>query len=607
MSNEAPKFHILTINSDDLSYNIILEEKRYSIGRNSDNLIPIRDLAISRYHCALVPIKYKSKDGTTDVYQLTFWILDGDLEGNRSSNGLYVNGSRCFSHELKSGDLITFAGTKTCISYAITSRLLEFSAKEVSKQNLSSQTTETTIIPKDSIFTDFLEDIFYLLSHHSEVKDSILNYPYWLLETNLEGEILVFSGDFKVQFPLLIKASTNHPFTKYLVEDLMAVDLRVCIRKVRYRKKSYTQYSRLDKNKQTIKSYIFDSAVSNGLDSIRQGEEKYRAIVRQVSQGIFLVNPQTLKILEANYAYCNLVGYSLKEVTQLTLNELTVLDYHVLKSLIDTVFHGRREICHETVHRHQNGSLIDVEEDISLISYSAHNVICFAVRDIRIRKQTERELQNSLTEKEILLKEIHHRVKNNLLVVSSLIDWQSEFVKDPSLTQIFEESQRRIATIALIHEKLYGSKDLAQINFGDYLKTLADQIFCTFFTNELGCQKIQIQYNVEPIFLNIETAMPCGLIVNELLLNVFKHAFPDQRPGYVSLTLTEDRADHYSLIIQDNGIGFSLDFNPETTQTLGWQLIHLLTMQLDGKVTIKQTEVTTVELIFSKQKYHKRI
>ncbi|MGA1623398.1 MAG: sensor histidine kinase, partial [Synechocystis sp.] len=229
------------------------------------------------------------------------------------------------------------------------------------------------------------------------------------------------------------------------------------------------------------------------------------------------------------------------------------------------------------------------------------------VKDITQPKKTEQELHQSVTEKELLLKEIHHRVKNNLLIVSSLLDWRSESIDDPAIQSIFSESQRRIDTIALIHEKLYGTKDLAQIDLGDYLETLAMQIFESFSIKDKNISRIKLEFDLSPIFLNIETAMPCGLIVNELLLNTFKHAFPDQRGGTVNLSLKSQSNDSYLLVVKDDGVGFPPDFDFTQAESLGWQLINLLTDQLDGLIRIKEGDDTRIELLFAKQNYNRRL
>jgi PAS domain S-box-containing protein len=618
MDQPASTFHLLTIHGESSPRNIVLEKKQYSIGRNSDNLIMIQDLAISRYHCTIFPVQYKNAKGK-EGGAVVFWVIDGDTLGNRSSNGLFVNGDRCYSHELKSGDTITFLGTDTHIQYTIASSSQELKNPQVTipPQMVSpSQTvvstspkekSETTVISQDTILTDLLDDVFRALSHQQSSGQTSSAYEYYVLETNLAGHILSYDEAFQGQFPLLIESFGSHPFTKFLQDDVMDSEAGTAIRKVKYRRKFYTQYARLDLPRQIIKSYIFDFAVANQADTIRESEERYRAILRQVSQGILLVEPQTLKIIEANPAYYHLVGYSAADIVQLSLPDLVPGDRHVLASLLESILNARRELSRESVHRHQDGTLIEVEEDISLIGYSSHKVICFAVKDITQRKKTERELHQSVTEKELLLKEIHHRVKNNLLIVSSLLDWRSESIDDPAIQSIFSESQRRIDTIALIHEKLYGTKDLAQIDLGDYLETLAMQIFESFSIKDKNISRIKLEFDLSPIFLNIETAMPCGLIVNELLLNTFKHAFPDQRGGTVNLSLKSQSNDSYLLVVKDDGVGFPPDFDFTQAESLGWQLINLLTDQLDGLIRIKEGDETRIELLFAKQNYNRRL
>jgi PAS domain S-box-containing protein len=226
--------------------------------------------------------------------------------------------------------------------------------------------------------------------------------------------------------------------------------------------------------------------------------------------------------------------------------------------------------------------------------------------DISERIQAEKSLKDSLREKEILLKEIHHRVKNNLLVVSSLLDWQTEYIEDPAIIKILEESQQRIHSMALIHEKLYQSKNLAKINFSEYLKTLVEKLSYSFNLEE---GKIELDIKLDPVFLNIETATPCGLIVSELIANTFEHAFPENRKGKVCLSL-EQHQHQIILTVADNGVGLPSNLDVEQTETLGLQLINLLAQQLRGKVTFvpkNGNNGTVCELIFSELEYRRRI
>lgn len=222
----------------------------------------------------------------------------------------------------------------------------------------------------------------------------------------------------------------------------------------------------------------------------------------------------------------------------------------------------------------------------------------------RQRQSAESRLKASLKEKEILLKEIHHRVKNNLLVVSSLLNWQGESLQDPKVLQVFADSQKRINSLALIHEKLYRSQDLAQIDLGDYLESLVGQLYNSLRDER---QSIDLQLNLEPVAVNIETATPCGLIVNELVCNAFEHAFPDGRWGSLAVGFSRDEEGLITLTVRDDGVGFPPDLDFRQTESLGWQLICLLTEQLEGEVQVCCQGGAEVILTFRELNYHNRL
>jgi PAS domain S-box-containing protein len=219
------------------------------------------------------------------------------------------------------------------------------------------------------------------------------------------------------------------------------------------------------------------------------------------------------------------------------------------------------------------------------------------------RFQAEANLKNSLKEKEILLKEIHHRVKNNLCVVASLLELQSNTVADPQTAKMFEESQNRLYSMALIHEKLYRSTNLAQINFGEYLEDLVSNLFHSY---NISDNRIQLQVLAEQISLNIETATPCGLIANELVSNTLKHAFPHGTSGTVSVECyqTGDREIH--LIVKDNGIGFPENIDFRKTNSMGFQVVCTLTEQLEGTIEMSRQIGTAFHLVFNELIYSQR-
>ena len=223
--------------------------------------------------------------------------------------------------------------------------------------------------------------------------------------------------------------------------------------------------------------------------------------------------------------------------------------------------------------------------------------------EIKIRKQTEEKLKASLQEKELLIKEIHHRVKNNMQVISSLLSLQEGYISDPKAIEMLQDSQNRVRTMALIHEKLYHSHDLTQIDFAEYMENFTYQLLSAF---KDYAQNINIQFDMDKISLGIDTAIPCGLIVNELLTNAIKYAFPDKREGEITLSF-KVKDDVYTLSIKDNGVGLPEDIDIEEPETFGLQLLKTLVEQLEGTMKVERQGGTTVTIVFSELRYPRRI
>lgn len=204
------------------------------------------------------------------------------------------------------------------------------------------------------------------------------------------------------------------------------------------------------------------------------------------------------------------------------------------------------------------------------------------------RKKVEEQIKSSLKEKELLLKEIHHRVKNNLQIISSLLSLQASTISDAPLKQKFKESQDRIQSMALLHESLYSNKDLSKVNSNFYFSALSNSLYDSYQKDH---NKISLTIDIDAKLdrLNIDIAIPCGLIINELISNSLKYAFPDNRTGeiYVRLKPSETKPDFYNLIIGDNGIGLKKEIDFKSMDTLGLQLVYALSEQLNGKIEIK--------------------
>jgi len=211
----------------------------------------------------------------------------------------------------------------------------------------------------------------------------------------------------------------------------------------------------------------------------------------------------------------------------------------------------------------------------------------------KINKKKNRLLQKQNEEKEFLLKEIHHRVKNNLGIVSSLLSLQTAQIKDPKVKEEMEKSQNRVYSMSMIHQKLYQGKDITIIEMKDYFKELGNHILDSFDARD----KVQIIYHMGKIELDVDTAVPLGLIVNELLTNAFKYAFPKKTNGIITIGVIEIKDQIYELIVSDNGVGHSKQENIQSTG-FGTQLITLLTKQLDGVLEKTNKNGTTISITF---------
>jgi two-component sensor histidine kinase len=210
-----------------------------------------------------------------------------------------------------------------------------------------------------------------------------------------------------------------------------------------------------------------------------------------------------------------------------------------------------------------------------------------------------KQLKASLHEKDILLKEVHHRVKNNLQVISSLIDLQAERLADPAMRTLFRDTRDRVRSMALVHEKLYQSADLAHTELGAYIRNVMKELFLAH--GEVS-SKVTLQLQLEPVFLPVDMAIPCGLILNELATNSLKHAFVGREHGTIEIQLTSVRNESVHLRFRDDGWGLPAGLKLDAAESLGLRLIRMLSKQLRGEVKTHSGEGTTFELHFQLQK-----
>jgi PAS domain S-box-containing protein len=252
--------------------------------------------------------------------------------------------------------------------------------------------------------------------------------------------------------------------------------------------------------------------------------------------------------------------------------------------------------------RRKDGTEFPVDIMLSPLDMAHHPLVMGVVRDVTERKFFETQ---ALHAREMHLKEVHHRVKNNLQVISSLLYLQSAHTTDTKVLELLTESRNRVNSIALIHEKLYRSDGLVRLDFGAYVSDLVANLFGAY---GVSSENIRAQTQIDNIFLEVDTAIPLGLIINELISNAFKHGFPPGRSGHVSIALDALGPRQYRLVVGDDGVGLPPGFDWRSSTSLGLRLVNDLTRQLDGTIeTSSSGEGGTVfRILFTELQYKER-
>ncbi|AFZ20802.1 PAS domain S-box protein [Allocoleopsis franciscana] len=343
-------------------------------------------------------------------------------------------------------------------------------------------------------------------------------------------------------------------------------------------------------------------------EALRESEQQFRQIFQDASIGMALTDFHTHQFIQVNPAWCRLLGYSASEIVSLTFDQIThpddlPQDLYYLEQRDQGKLDSYRL---EKRYFKKNGELIWANLTVTVLreQEGLPKFTLAMIEDITERKQAEELIQASLLEKETLLKEIHHRVKNNLQIISSLLRLQSRQIKDQWTLELFKESQNRVQAMALIHEKLYQSSNLAQIDFQEYITTLVEHLCRSY---DIHQPAITIKINVKPVPLPIDTAIPCGLIINELVSNSLKYAFPGNQGGEICVNLQFKASplnapvhrEQFILTISDNGRGLPEDLDFRNTRSLGLQLVCRLAKQIGGSLELSRSQGTEFKLIFA--------
>ena len=339
---------------------------------------------------------------------------------------------------------------------------------------------------------------------------------------------------------------------------------------------------------------------------LRTSEEKYRNVVENIGTGVALIN-RDMRIITLNKKvkeWFPEIDVSKKPHCYKVFNKPPREDICSYCPIAKTLEDGQ---VHEAITETPAGDKIINYRIISTPIKDKEGKVVAAIEmfeDISEKKRAEEKIKHSLEEKEILLKEIHHRVKNNMQIISSILTLQSQFVSDEKMVDILRECMHRIKSMALIHDKLYRTTDFKNLNFKDYTTTLITELFDTY--NKDG-GKVELKLDISDTFLDIDTAIPLGLIINELLTNALKHAFTDGMKGEIGVSFHETYNGNLELIVSDNGIGLKEGFDFRVMGSLGFQIITtLVESQLKGNITLNRENGTEFMVTFKKEKRKRR-
>lgn len=341
------------------------------------------------------------------------------------------------------------------------------------------------------------------------------------------------------------------------------------------------------------------NAMTDALKQSRQDVLSARVFAENIIESmsdLLVVADATATIRRVNSAAAALLGLAPDEIIGQPLSGLSDDSEFIPASDLALLTDGASPISYEKFCATRDGRKVPLSVSVAAlrnITGQMNGLVCVA-RDITAKKQAEEKIHASLVEKEVLLKEIHHRVKNNLQIISSLLSMQARKITDKKSHAIFVDSQNRVKSMALIHESLYQSSDLSQIDVDEYLRKLASHILRSY---NLNSDRIRLIFSNSSLQISVEAAVPCGLIINELVSNALKYAFPDERSGEIAIAL-EATPQNFTLRCADNGVGLSPEFDIRQTDSLGLKIVRNLTDQLNGDLVIHTEHGTTFEITF---------
>jgi|GEM_PF-2847201 len=336
-------------------------------------------------------------------------------------------------------------------------------------------------------------------------------------------------------------------------------------------------------------------------EALEESEEKFREVFNNANDAVYLhevLDGMPGRYIEVNDVSCSMLGYKKEELLKMTPNDVSFKDSDEIRSLITELLKEGSKTF-ESEHITHDGDGIPVEVSSHCFKLRNKDVVVSVARDITQWKEAEKIVKDSLKEKELLLQEVHHRVKNNLMIISSLLNLQSRYINDEDVLNMIKDSQSRARSMAIIHEKLYSCRDLKRINFGEYIESITEDLFNTYSTNS----HVSLRMDVDYLMLDINTCLPMGLIVNELVSNSLKYAFPEGRAGCVTVRF-HGGPESYVLEVGDDGVGLPEDLDIDHGDSMGMELVSSFTHQLKGEMELIRKNGTCFRIRFNEEEFN---
>ena len=392
--NNLPFRHILVIEDEKSRRIVSLEETIYSIGRDAGNAIVIYDHQVSRFHATLM------REEDTANQQSGYKVIDGDLRGNISTNGVVVNGKPSLSHTLKHGDVVRFGEKAKALYYILSDPSVislfknnedigesEDVGNETQQQpSIISQDNYKTTLTSEKDLEEMSQRELIRLASFPELS------PNPIVEINWSGEITYLNPAASLKFKDINQLRSQHPILTGLTTNCNSKHGSLFVREVRIGTETFEQYVHYLSENKLIRSYIFDFTKRKQVEgALRESEQLYRTVVRQSFEGIFLVDAKTHKILEANQSYCNLVGYSLEEFMGMSLEDLVIFDNEINGENLKAFLMDKDETIIESVHCCKDKTSIRVALSVSFIDSKIREIFCFAVHKNNEQRILEQE------------------------------------------------------------------------------------------------------------------------------------------------------------------------------------------------------------------------